>query len=291
MMDNTVASTMGMSVKGIRYLVESLSFHPYLTIRQSKTSSTKKQREAGSIRMSVLRFGNMYYAKLFHKIMHIHIYISNIYLHATARDEFEPDDNKKNKLLRNPCIVHVLTFPIDMGTLYSCGTIHVDRNRTKNALNVIICVLSSMLDCCYVQWEKKNGKIYNTCVPKRTHLHRSPIPRSKRIDCVSEILHRKRLMNDRLSLLLLSVVIFLSSFRCMSRIRRIEKIMEITARTLIDQRNAVKLTIVPFCYIIAGFSAAAEWSREEVVHCVRYASRFFREDFLDSLFSTVQVST
>lgn len=78
---------------------------------------------------------------------------------------------------------------------------------------------------------------------------------------MSEILHRKRLMNDRLSLLLLLavvVVLFLSSLRCMSRISRIEKIMEITARTLIDQRNAVKLTIVPFCYIIAGFSAAAE---------------------------------
>lgn len=45
MMDNTVASTSGMSVKGIRYLVESLSFHPYLTIRQSKTSSTKKNSE------------------------------------------------------------------------------------------------------------------------------------------------------------------------------------------------------------------------------------------------------
>lgn len=45
MMDNTVASTIGMSVKGIRYLVESLSFHPYLTIRQSKTSSTKKNSE------------------------------------------------------------------------------------------------------------------------------------------------------------------------------------------------------------------------------------------------------
>ena len=54
MMDNIVASTIGMSVKGIRYRVESLSFHPYLTIRQSKTSSTKKQR---SKRMSDLRFG------------------------------------------------------------------------------------------------------------------------------------------------------------------------------------------------------------------------------------------
>jgi hypothetical protein len=40
-MDNTVASTMGMSVKGIRYLVESLSFHPYLTIRQSNLSEQK----------------------------------------------------------------------------------------------------------------------------------------------------------------------------------------------------------------------------------------------------------
>ena len=114
-----------------------------------------------------------------------------------------------------------------------------------------------MLDCCYMFMGKKgNGKIYTTLVCAKCkkkcvlnsepHLHRSPIPRSKRIDCVSEILHRKRLMNDRLSLLLLlAVVLFPSSLRCMSRISRIEKIMEITARTFIDQRNAVKLTIVP----------------------------------------------
>ena len=105
--------------------------------------------------------------------------------------------------------------------------------------------------------KKKRKNIHNTCVCQmqkkcvlnsEPHLHRSPIPRSKRIDCVSETLHRKRLMNDRLSLLLLLavvVVLFLSSLRCMSRISRIEKIMEIAARTLIDQRNAVKLTIVP----------------------------------------------
>lgn len=108
----------------------------------------------------------------------------------------------------------------------------------------------------YVHGEKRKRKnIHNTCVCQmqknfvlnsEPHLHRSPIPRSKRIDCVSETLHRKRLMNDRLSLLLLlAVVLFPSSFRCMSRISRIEKIMEITERTFIDQRNAVKLTIVP----------------------------------------------
>ena len=40
MMDNTVASTIGMSVKGIRYLVES-----YGTIRQSNLTDKNKTSE------------------------------------------------------------------------------------------------------------------------------------------------------------------------------------------------------------------------------------------------------
>lgn len=82
------------------------------------------------------------------------------------------------------------------------------------------------------------------------------MPRSKRIDCVNEILHRKRVMNDRLSLLLadVAVVVFLSSLRYISRMRRIEKIMEITARTLIDQRNAVKKIAIVVLFYVADFS-------------------------------------